>query len=69
MYDKRLNLTAQVKAELEKYYKDKLFDTTIVRNVRLSEAPSFGMPIIYYDKASKGAVAYSAVADELVKRI
>ena len=49
--------------------KDKLFDTTIVRNVRLSEAPSFGMPIIYYDKASKGAVAYSAVADELVKRI
>ncbi len=69
MFDKRLNLTMQVKAELEKYYKDKLFDTTIVRNVRLSEAPSYGMPIIYYDKSSKGAVAYTAVAVELVKRI
>lgn len=69
MYDKRLNLTAQVRAELEKYYSDKLFETTIVRNVRLSEAPSFGMPIIYYDKASKGAVAYTAVAEELMNRI
>ena len=69
MYDKRLNLTGQVKAELEKYYSDKLFETTIVRNVRLSEAPSFGMPIMYYDKSSKGAVAYMAVAEELVARI
>lgn len=69
MYDKRLNLTSQVRAELEKYYKDKLFETTIVRNVRLSEAPSYGMPVIYYDKSSKGAVAYSAVADELIQRI
>lgn len=69
MYDKRLNLTSQVRAELEKYYKDKLFETTIVRNVRLSEAPSYGMPVIYYDKSSKGAVAYTAVAAELVQRI
>ena len=69
MFDKRLNLTMQVKAELEKYYKDKLFETTVVRNVRLSEAPSYGMPIIYYDKSSKGAVAYTAVAKELVQRI
>lgn len=69
MFDKRLNLTMQVKAELEKYYKDKLFDTTVVRNVRLSEAPSYGMPIIYYDKSSKGAVAYTAVAKELIQRI
>lgn len=69
MYDKRLNLTTQVKTELEKYYKDKLFETTIVRNVRLSEAPSFGMPILYYDKSSKGAMAYSAVAEELMQRI
>lgn len=69
MYDKRLNLTSQVRAELEKYYKDKLFETTIVRNVRLSEAPSYGMPIIYYDKSSKGAVAYTAVAAELMQRI
>ena len=69
MFDKRLNLTMQVKAELEKYYKDKLFDTTVARNVRLSEAPSYGMPVIYYDKSSKGAVAYTDVAKELVKRI
>lgn len=69
MYDKRLNLTTQVQAELEKYYKDKLFETTVVRNVRLSEAPSYGMPVIYYDKSSKGAVAYTKVADELLRRI
>ncbi len=69
MYDKRLNLTMQVQAELEKYYKDKLFTTKVVRNVRLSEAPSYGMPIIYYDKSSKGAVAYNDVAAELLRRI
>lgn len=69
MYDRRLNLTLQVRAELEKFYKDKLFETTIVRNVRLSEAPSYGMPIIYYDKSSKGAVAYTKVSDELLQRI
>ncbi len=69
MYDKRLNLTTQVQAELEKYYKDKLFKTTVVRNVRLSEAPSYGKPIIYYDKSSKGAVAYTKVAEELLARI
>lgn len=69
MYDKRLNLSAQVKAELEKYYADKLFDTMVVRNVKLSEAPSYGMPIIYYDKSSKGAQAYKALADELIARI
>lgn len=69
MYDRRLNLTMQVRAELEKFYKDKLFETTIVRNVRLSEAPSYGMPIMYYDKSSKGAVAYTKVADELLQRI
>lgn len=69
MYDKRLNLSAQVKAELEKYYSDKLFETTVVRNVKLSEAPSYGMPIVYYDKSSKGAQAYKALADELMSRI
>lgn len=69
MYDKRLNLTAQVKGELEKYYSDKLFDTVVVRNVKLSEAPSYGMPVVYYDKSSKGAQAYRALADELINRI
>lgn len=69
MYDKRLNLSAQVKAELEKYYGDKLFETMVVRNVKLSEAPSYGMPVVYYDKSSKGAQAYKALADELMTRI
>ena len=69
MYDKRLNLSKQVLAEIEKYYSDKLFKTTIARNVRLSEAPSFGMPVIYFDKYSKGAIAYDKVTNELLKRI
>ncbi|MBQ0101234.1 MAG: ParA family protein [Firmicutes bacterium] len=68
MYNGRLNLSIQVMDELKKYYASKLFNTTVVRNVRLSEAPSYGMPIIYYDKYSKGAEAYNAVADELLKR-
>lgn len=69
MYDKRLNLTRMVQSEMEKYYKDRIFDTKIARNVRLSEAPSYGMPIYYYDKSSKGAEQYLSVAKELLKRI
>ena len=69
MYDGRLNLTAQVVAELKKHFSDKLFATAIPRNVRLSEAPSHGMPIIYYDKYSKGAAAYEQVTAEAIKRI
>lgn len=69
MYNGRLNLTNQVTAELKKYYADKLFKTTIARNVKVSEAPSFGEPVIYYDKYSKGALAYMDVAKELLDRI
>ena len=69
MYDKRLNLSKQVLTEIEKYYSDKLFKTTIARNVRISEAPSFGMPVIYFDKYSKGAIAYDKVTNELLKRV
>lgn len=69
MYDKRLNLSAQVMDELKKYYADKLFKTTVVRNVKLSEAPSYGMPVVYYDKSSKGAQAYRDLADEVINRI
>ena len=69
MYNGRLNLTNQVTEELKKYYADKLFKTTIPRNVKLSEAPSFGEPIIYYDKYSKGSIAYMEVAKELLGRI
>lgn len=68
MFNGRLNLSAQVLDEIKKYYADKLFSTSIVRNVKLSEAPSFGEPIIYYDKGSKGAKAYLDVAREILER-
>ena len=68
MFNGRLNLSAQVLDEVKKYYADKLFSTSIVRNVKLSEAPSFGEPIIYYDKGSKGARAYMDVAKEILER-
>ena len=68
MHNGRLNLSVQVLDELKKHYADKLFSTPISRNVRLSEAPSFGMPIQYYDKYSKGSSAYDDVAAELLER-
>ena len=69
MYNGRLNLSTQVLKELKKFYSDKIFSESIPRNVRLSEAPSYGMPIEYYDKNSKGAAAYRAIAKELVEKI
>jgi chromosome partitioning protein len=69
MYNGRLNLSAQVLEELKKYYNDKLFKTSITRSVKLSEAPSFGEPIYYHDKYSKGSLAYMNVAKELVERV
>ncbi len=69
MFDRRLNLTKQVLDELKKYYKDKLLEPYVTRNVRLTEAPSFGEPIIYFDKSSKGAQAYDKLALEVIKRI
>ncbi len=68
MFDGRLNLTHQVVGELKKFFANKLYNTTIPRAVRLSEAPSYGMPIQYYDKRSKGAKAYDELARELIKR-
>lgn len=67
MYDGRLNLTNQVVDEVKKYFPKKVYKTTIPRNVRLSEAPSFGMPCIYFDRNSRGALAYSEVAKEIIK--
>ena len=67
MYDGRLNLTLQVVQEVKKYFGNKVYKTTIPRNVRLSEAPSFGAPINYYDGASKGAEAYAYLAAEFIK--
>ena len=68
MYDGRLNLTSQVVAEIKKYFSDKLYKTAIPRAVRLSEAPSYGQPIQYYDKRSKGAAAYNDLAKEFLKK-
>lgn len=68
MFDGRLNLTMQVITEIKKYFADKLYKTTIPRTVRLSEAPSYGMPIQYYDKRSKGTDAYNALAKEFIKK-
>lgn len=68
MYDGRLNLTNQVVGEIKKYFANKLYKSVIPRAVRLSEAPSYGMPIQYYDKRSKGATAYNDLAKEFLKR-
>lgn len=67
MYDSRLNLTMQVVAEVKKHFVGKVFKTVIPRNVRLSEAPSYGQPIQYYEGSSKGAEAYDALAKEFLK--
>jgi len=69
MFDGRLNLSMQVLEEIKTYLPGKLFSTPVPRNVRLSEAPSYGMPIKYYDKHSKGALAYDAIAKELTERL
>lgn len=68
MFDGRLNLTQQVVNEVKQYFPRKVFTTTIPRTVRLSEAPSFGKPIQYYDKSNKGALAYDALAAEIIKK-
>lgn len=68
MFDPRLNLTNQVVGELKKYFAAELYKTAIPRAVRLSEAPSFGKPIQYYDKRSRGTESYNALAKEFIKR-
>ena len=66
MFDGRLNVANDVVTEVEKYFPDKVFKTKVSRNVRISEAPSHGKPVMYYDKASKGAEAYELVCHELL---
>ena len=68
MYNGRLNLSIQVMDELKKHYEDKVFSVTIPRSVRLSEAPSYGAPIHYYDKKNKGAINYGKIAKEIIDR-
>jgi len=68
MYDARNKLAEEVSAQLIKHFRDKLYETVIPRNVRLAEAPSFGLPALYHDRASTGAKAYLALAREIVDR-
>lgn len=68
MYDGRLNLTQQVVGEIKKYFAGKLYKTAIPRAVRISEAPSYGRPIQYYDRRSKGSAAYQDLGKEFLKR-
>ena len=68
MYDARVSLANQVKAEVEKFFKTNCFSTPIPRNVRLAEAPSFGQPIFLYDPKSKGGEAYMDLALEMLSR-
>ncbi len=68
MHDTRLNLTNQVVDEVRKHFPTKTFKTEIPKNVRLSEAPSFGKPVMYYDKFSKGASAYEKLAKEILDK-
>lgn len=68
MYDGRLNLSIQSAEEIKRFFSDKLYKTAIPRNVRLSEAPSHGMPVNVYDKYCRGAEAYMEVAKEFLKR-
>lgn len=69
MYDKRVKLTFDVEQEVRRHFKKTVFETVIARNVKLSESPSFGKPIILYDIASTGARQYLALAEEYLKRI
>ena len=67
MYDGRLKLTMQVVGEIKKFFSKNIYKTVIPKNVKLSEAPSYGEPISYYDKTSKGCLAYESLAKEVIK--
>ena len=68
MYEGRLNLTLQVVDEVKKFFPEKVFKNVIPRNVRLSEAPSFGQPVLYFDRNSRGAQAYEALTAEILDK-
>ena len=68
MYDPRNNLSSEVSAQLLEHFGDTVFRTVIPRNVRLAEAPSFGRPALLHDKDSRGALAYLALAGEMIRR-
>ncbi len=68
MYDPRMSLTGDVSAQLMEYFGDRVYRTCIPRNVRLAEAPSFGLPVLNHDRQSRGALAYLALAGEILRR-
>ena len=68
MFDGRTNLSLQVAEEVKRFFKDKVYRVMIPRNVRLSEAPSHGKPVIAYDLSSRGAQAYIELANEIIKK-
>ena len=68
MFDGRTNFSTQVAQEVRKHFPGKVFATVIPRNIRLAEAPSHGLPVTAYDRSSKGAAAYRAMADEIIKK-
>ena len=68
MYDRRLKLSREVEADAENHLSEILLNTRIPRNVRLSEAPSFGKPVLHYDVESQGARSYLQLAEELISR-
>ena len=68
MYDKRNKLSAQVEREARDYFKDKVYQTIVPRNVRLSEAPSHGMPVLFYDKLCPGSKSYFSFTDEFINQ-
>lgn len=68
MYDARTNLSSQVAKEVKNYFEDRVYKTVIPRNVKLSEAPSYGMPICMYDSRSKGSRCYDKFAKEFIKK-
>jgi chromosome partitioning protein len=68
MYDKRNKLSSQVEKEARDYFNDKVYSTVIPRNVRLSEAPSHGMPVLNYDKSCLGSKSYFNFTDEFIKQ-
>lgn len=68
MFDGRNSLSQQVSDQLDRHFGDKLFETVIPRNVRVAEAPSHGLPVLIYDKMSKGAIAYQSLSTEFLER-
>ena len=68
MYDRRNKLSSQVEQEARDYFKDKVYQTVIPRNVRLSEAPSHGIPVFIYDKSCPGSKSYYSFTDEFINK-